>query len=232
MNNGRNMDRLLAAYSGDKASNYDKRRETSSRWKAEVAAMKAMLPKTGATRILDCPFGTGRWATQYLDFGAEVIGIDLSPAMLDEAKTKLEALPVELKSRVTLCEQSAFDLNPSKDEYFPDLIVCIRFLNWIDFHQVKALLGILSDYNTPQMIIGASVVPTGTGLIRRAWYDLSLKLINQRGKRKDGRVQFVHDEGELLALIENLGWSAIETSVIMRRNARVNKFYRLKRHET
>jgi len=86
------MNQLLEAYSGDRAEGYDERRAKSTRWKNEIAAMDAMLGAVKATRVLDCPFGTGRWVPQYLDHGLSVIGVDLSAGMLAEARTKIEAL--------------------------------------------------------------------------------------------------------------------------------------------
>lgn len=220
------MDKLLEAYSGDKARGYDARRSRSKRWKREVAAMEAMLAAQNPRTVLDCPFGTGRWIEQYEAIGASVIGIDLSQAMLDEAASKIAALSPDRKGAYSLDCRSIFDLQPGPG-HAPDLTVCIRFLNWVDFADAERALARLTALGSPAMIIGASIVPGKVGPLRRLWYRLSLSLINLRGRNRPK--QHVHPEEALMATIERLGWRVVDRREIMHRNARVNYFFRLER---
>lgn len=220
------MDKLLEAYSGDKARGYDARRSSSKRWKREVAAMEAMLAAARPGSVLDCPFGTGRWVEQYEAIGASVTGIDLSQGMLDEAATKIATLPPERQAAYSLLCDSIFDLNPAPGPA-PDLTVCIRFLNWVEFADAERALERLTALGSPEMIIGASLVPEGSGPLRRLWYRLSLGLINLRGRSR--LQQHVHPEAAFLAILQRLGWSVADRREIMRRNARVNYFFRLER---
>jgi ubiquinone/menaquinone biosynthesis C-methylase UbiE len=65
-------------------------------------------------RVLDIGCGTGSLALRCAERAADVVGIDISPQMLDVARHKVAAAAQE--SRVELREISAVDL----DEAFPD----------------------------------------------------------------------------------------------------------------
>jgi SAM-dependent methyltransferase len=54
-------------------------------WKHGASLVELLAPKAGE-RILDLGCGTGHLAAQIADAGAEVVGIDASPAMIDEAR--------------------------------------------------------------------------------------------------------------------------------------------------
>jgi len=220
------MDKLLEAYSGDKARGYDARRAQSKRWKREVAAMEDMLAALGPATVLDCPFGTGRWIEQYEAIGASVTGVDLSQGMLDEAAAKIATLPTDRQSAYVLDCASIFDLSPAP-EPAPALVVCIRFLNWVQFSDAERALERLTALGSPAMVIGASLVPDDANPLRRLWYRLSLGLINLRAGNRPQ--QHVHPEAEFLAILTRLGWRVTDRREIMRRNARVNSFFRLER---
>lgn len=221
------MNKLLEAYSGDRATGYDDRRSKSSRWKAEIAAFEAMLSNAKATRVLDCPFGTGRWIPQYAEQNLSALGIDLSAGMLAEAEAKIRGYPEATQGRFTLKEQSIFDLSPADFPAQPDLLVCVRFLNWISEPEVEQVIALLSAFDAKQMILGASVVPKNAGTLARLWYRTSLKLINLR--HPDRPVQYVHDENWFLSLLNAHGWRVSDQRQTMRRNARVNYLYQCNR---
>lgn len=65
-------------------------------------------------RVLDIGCGTGALAGMCAERGARVTGIDISPQMLDVARTRIET--DALDDRVELRQMSAIDL----DEAFPD----------------------------------------------------------------------------------------------------------------
>jgi 2-polyprenyl-3-methyl-5-hydroxy-6-metoxy-1,4-benzoquinol methylase len=87
------------------AEEYDRIRFSSIAGKAfdrleKRSILKAFsdLPK-GAT-IVDAPCGTGRLAEALLEAGYDVLGIDISPEMLDVAARKLERFGDRFKTRV------------------------------------------------------------------------------------------------------------------------------------
>jgi bacillithiol biosynthesis cysteine-adding enzyme BshC len=72
------------------AESYDER-TTSFNWSAPEYLLKSVVqhaPPKGFLRVLDIGVGTGQASVPYLEAGACVIGIDISPSMLHQAKTK------------------------------------------------------------------------------------------------------------------------------------------------
>lgn len=55
-------------------------------------------------RVLELACGTGRILIPTAEAGVEITGLDLSPAMLDIARSKIARLPSEVRSRTTLAE--------------------------------------------------------------------------------------------------------------------------------
>ncbi|MBA2390346.1 MAG: class I SAM-dependent methyltransferase [Geodermatophilaceae bacterium] len=58
---------------------------------AAVGAALAALPRNLV--VLDCPTGIGRWRGTLADRGHRVVGVDISPAMLAEARTHAGGVP-------------------------------------------------------------------------------------------------------------------------------------------
>ena len=58
----------------------------------EHATVLALLPEVRGQTVLDAGCGTGRYLSELGDRGARVIGIDLSPAMLDRARDLTQRL--------------------------------------------------------------------------------------------------------------------------------------------
>lgn len=84
------------------AGNYERDRFSSAlgryRWRREmggVGEIVDMLPTN--VSILDCPCGTGRWWTVLGRRASRIHGVDLSPAMLDEATARIKAVGVPIE---------------------------------------------------------------------------------------------------------------------------------------
>jgi SAM-dependent methyltransferase len=58
----------------------------------EADLVEALLTEVGGTRVLDAGCGTGRVAIELAARGADVVGVDVDPAMLDAARTKAPEL--------------------------------------------------------------------------------------------------------------------------------------------
>lgn len=94
-------------------------------WKAHV-----LESDVRGKRVLDLACGTGRWSRWACRAGAEeVVGVDLSPAMVDSAKrlSTTEAERQKLKYVVADCSQSL--VGPLFEHPF-DLIIAFCFLNY------------------------------------------------------------------------------------------------------
>lgn len=85
------------------AESYERDRFSSAlgryRWRREmdgVGEIVSMLPS--GVSVLDCPCGTGRWWPVLERHASRIQGVDLSPAMLGEARARIEtiSIPVEV----------------------------------------------------------------------------------------------------------------------------------------
>lgn len=64
--------------------------------KAEVAFFRDVLGADAPRRVLDCACGTGRYLPLLHSLGYDVVGMDISPAMLDRARRNLDALGLDI----------------------------------------------------------------------------------------------------------------------------------------
>lgn len=54
--------------------------------------LKPQLPRDAAARLLDLGCGTGKWAARLIKSGFHVTCVDISPAMLEQARGKIEQM--------------------------------------------------------------------------------------------------------------------------------------------
>jgi trans-aconitate methyltransferase len=82
--------------------------EHSFVWKAAQGVVELLAPKPGE-RILDLGCGTGHLTQQIAAAGADVVGVDLSPAMLEEARRNHPDLRFEPGDATSFHFEEAFD---------------------------------------------------------------------------------------------------------------------------
>lgn len=213
-------DPFMARYTNANAAGYDRTRETTDRWKAEEAAFPQLIAETGARSVIDCPFGTGRWYPHYLSLAGPVIGIDRSTDML----TRARAMMGPAGDRITLIEGDAFALTSSGLPRV-DLIVCTRFVNWLDFALVETLLAGFTALQPRHLILGATVLSRDASPDLRAGFERFLATPQDAGKA----VVHVHEETRVLDTLHRLGWSERRRVPIFQRTDRENFFYLLGR---
>jgi ubiquinone/menaquinone biosynthesis C-methylase UbiE len=111
------------SYYGKIAANYLARRANGGWWDVEQSQMQALLQTLPRDlKLLDVPFGTGRFVPYYHERGHEVHGLDISRDMIAAAR---KALGRDLEAcRITI--GTATDL-PFRDGSF-DLICSVRFI--------------------------------------------------------------------------------------------------------
>ena len=113
-------------FHGDCAESYTARRAAGKAWSLENAALERMISglPTGL-RVLDAPFGAGRFVDLYRARDMQITGLDISQAMLDAAVR-------ECGARLDGCRLDAgsADALPYPDDSF-DLVVSFRFLSGI-----------------------------------------------------------------------------------------------------
>lgn len=80
----------------------------------ERPATLSLLPHVGGMRVLDAGCGSGRYIEWLLDHGAEVVGIDVSPKMLRQARKRVgkraELHRADLGKPLSFLKDGAFDL--------------------------------------------------------------------------------------------------------------------------
>ncbi len=86
------------------------------------------IAKRHGSSILELASGTGRVSLMLAEAGHEVVGVELSPEMLEIAREKLQKLPETVQSRVTLHHGDISDFN--LDQKFSMIIIpsAFRFL--------------------------------------------------------------------------------------------------------
>jgi len=133
---------------GAYVADYEEKRSRSDVWEKENASLVTLLDLVnGASRVLDVPFGSGRFLEEYLRRGFSVTGVDISGDMFEQAKRLRGGLLDRCETFVGSADNLPYD-----DDSF-DLVVSYRFLSGIvdsgtalasmrEFHRVapKAIL--------------------------------------------------------------------------------------------
>lgn len=114
-------------YVGAVAEGYDAKREQSSKWIAEQAAVEEMLDDLPAnSRILDIPIGTGRFIDYYRQRHFIVTGLDISEDMLRLARQKVGGWDETFRFGLG----NVLDLGIFEEMRF-DAAVMVRLTRWL-----------------------------------------------------------------------------------------------------
>ena len=130
-------------YYGDVAKNYLDHRDHEVFWKKEQLVLEQEIKSINivgeSKRVLDVPFGTGRFGDLYLDNELKVFGLDSSKDMLEVARQRLGEKFSKCNTSLGVSTEMPYD-----GDYF-DLLVCFRFLPWvISYKDVEVSL---KEYN-------------------------------------------------------------------------------------
>ena len=193
-------------YYKGRAQNYEKRRLKQEWWHVEQREMKSLLdglPR--GLKVVDIPFGTGRFVPFYDELGYEISGLDASGDMIEAAKASLGKL--HDKCHCTIGDAASL---PYEDGAF-DLVVSTRFLrDIVTFGPAKQMLAEMARVTSKYAIIqlGNSFKGTRTppddevmgGNLSRAGVD---KLLKANGlKVKDRRLVKSEEEvGEIYHIL-------------------------------
>lgn len=113
-------------YHGSIAEGYHQSRSKSPKWEQERQSLLSLLDECpDIHRVLDVPFGTGRFVQDYRTRGLEVVGLDSSLDMFNASRVYLREHSIA-QDETTFVVGDAFAL-PFADEQF-DAVVCVRFL--------------------------------------------------------------------------------------------------------
>jgi len=110
----------------------------------ERPATLSLLPNVGGMRVLDAGCGSGRYIEWLLDHGAEVVGVDVSPKMLRQARKRVgkraELYRADLGKPLSFLKSGYFDLvlAPLVLDYIKDWVPLFA-----EFNRVLKGFGIL-----------------------------------------------------------------------------------------
>jgi ubiquinone/menaquinone biosynthesis C-methylase UbiE len=141
--------KLSRRYIDSNARDYDAKRIGVKKWQVEERIVKEILgrfPK--GTHILDVPVGTGRFIPFYKDFDFKVTGMDVSNDMLEESQKKVVAENFE----VDLKQGSIFEIDFPEGHF--NIVLCIRFLNWVDFENLSVAIKEIVRVASDSLIVG------------------------------------------------------------------------------
>lgn len=94
----------------------------------EKMAVVEALESVEGDRVLDIAAGTGRFSLLLADLGADVVSVDISPAMLRQARRKSHAADPEGTIAFLRGDASAL---PFPDDAF-DAVIAMRFFHLVD----------------------------------------------------------------------------------------------------
>lgn len=154
----------------NEALNYDKVRFKNIKGKIidrfEKRLIHKAIKKTGLhvpARILDIPCGTGRISIDLALKGFELVGVDVSKAMVREAKKKIENLCI--KNRISLQIGDAEALS-FEDSNF-DIVVCLRLFGHLPTDTRLSVLKEMSRVSKKFVITAYYNRSSIQGLLRR-----------------------------------------------------------------
>ena len=108
-------------------------------------AIEPWLEVREGTRVLDVGCGVGRWSRLLAGRGARVLGVDLSPTMIDQARRRADSDGVAERCRFAVADLSRLDL----EERF-DLVLGVTVLQHIlDPEACRAALSAMAAHLAP-----------------------------------------------------------------------------------
>jgi SAM-dependent methyltransferase len=216
---------LLRRYSGKNAGEYDAKRRDSARYKSEELAFEQLYSLVQPRSVFDLPIGTGRFLPLYRARGARVTGIDLSEDMLAVAAAKAGA-----GGFLTLLRGDARDPVTFRglDGQF-DLLVSVRFLNWLAGPDMQAALENFAALRPRHMILGAHVASAEDVENARPPRLRDLVRGVRRLLKRRRAMHFVHDEALILAPLQDAGYALRAKRKIYAKRGAANFFYLFER---
>ncbi|HWG44158.1 MAG TPA: 3' terminal RNA ribose 2'-O-methyltransferase Hen1 [Gemmataceae bacterium] len=118
-----------------------------------LAAVRAALKTSGARRVLDLGCGEGkllRLLLQDADF-TEIAGVDVSPRVLEIARTRLDRLPSEVQGRCRLLHGSLMYRDARLSGY--DAAAVVEVIEHLDPPRLAAFERVLFEFARPRTIV-------------------------------------------------------------------------------
>ena len=166
--------------------------------------------------VLDVGGGAGHQSFPLAQAGYEVTVLDSSPAMLDKARERLQRLPAEIRSRVTLLEADGEKADEAVNGRRFAGVLCHGVLGYLDRPEplVDQLCRCADDGGVVSIMTGNARAGAVRPALERRWDDALASFdarteIGVLGVR--GRADTVEEISELLDArgVEPLGWYGV-----------------------
>ncbi len=204
---------LSKRYFGEKATFYDKKRESQKKWKEEQKVVEKVLSQVyeeneKGLSVLDIPVGTGRFFEFYKNFNFSVTGADISEDMIKEAQEKAKKINLQSNFKI----EDITNINFSNNEH--DLIVCIRIFNLINFEKFAKSLAEITRVSRKYVVFGIRLYPPSSKIFSENSTFDSIKILIQKTKRNIRmsvkKNYFIHPEGKVLTKIKENNLNIVE----------------------
>jgi SAM-dependent methyltransferase len=141
------------------ASNYD-RFHRGKDYRAEVDQLREVFAKEGpVSSVLDLGCGTGRHLELLAAAGYDVVGVDRSAAMAEQARARLARFP----ERCAIVEADLFELNLERE--FDAVIMMFSLIGYqVTNHRVRAALDTLRSQVRPGGLVLFDVIDAASVL--------------------------------------------------------------------
>ena len=171
------------------APTYDEREPSSPVHAAFVALVDASVDVGGT--ILNAACGTGRYTDAILDAGLQVVGIDQSAGMLEQARRKHPGVEVEQTGLQELAFRDAFDA-----------AICIDAMEYVPPEDWPVVLGNLRRAVRPGGLVYLTVEEIDRAEVDRAYADAveaSLPVVSGEHHRRGGGYHFYPTRDQVTA---------------------------------
>jgi SAM-dependent methyltransferase len=184
--------------------------------------MRHLVLAAAPLTVLDGPCGTGRLFPAYRESTVqEIVGIDVSMDMLRIATQRVRELGLTGRFlQASLLEPDSLpELTPV------DLVVCVRFLNWISWKEAERVVALLRPLASQHMILGITVQEARKPLLRTMKRHLVRVAHAARGNREVPI--YVHQPERITELFARLGLMERSCEPTFSSEGRTNYLYLL-----
>ena len=222
-----NVREFKTRYAGPGIKDYVSKREETPQWINETKIVGELLSRFPSKSVVDVPVGTGRFMQFYAKNQNKVIGLDVSPDMLEQARAEAKRHNVKAP-RIELAD--IFELDPAR--YSADVAVCLRFLNHLESDWVPKALKSLAAMASEAVI--ASIRTVDPDNLTDEQRDVHERQESQKKKARDRRknIMHVHLKADFDRWIDELGLAVAEShNVLVTKAGGILNIYVLKPRE-
>lgn len=192
-------------YDQQVAQSYDQDRMNEEHWRREDELVRAFTARATLGRLLDLPVGTGRFLEHYAS-ALTVTGVDISEAMLDQARMKAKELGL---AACNLETGDAFALEYADDAF--DSVICFRLVHLLPADTLPRFFAEMSRVTSGTLLlqIYAAPAPTGLDALRKLLRPVKRLLGLNRQRPWSGIQSYLHRRDDMLRMARDQGLTLV-----------------------